>query len=184
MAGEREGAVEFAHGALACPESVLGVAVVGLGGHGLLFVSGLDKTSAGVLALAFFSGVGLGVVSGDGFALGAALDHQSVVVGELDINVLLRDTGQFTVEMVGVVALTDIEARRERAHRGDLSAAGAVDVVVVQQAEERSEVPRSRRHGTEERHFSVWFRGLFVDCCKDVWNVVEDLDYCCLCMLG
>lgn len=180
MAGEREAAVEFAHGALAHPVAVL--VVVGLGGHGLVFVSGLDDaTVVVVLGLAFFSSTGRRAVGGGGFALGAALDHQSLVVGELDFNVLLRDPGQLTVEVVGVVALADIEARRERTQRGALSAAGAVDVVVVQQAEEGSEVSGSR-DGAEERHSSsVRYQRLFVNRRNNVWNVEEALDCCCCC---
>ena len=179
MAGEREAAVEFAHGALAHPVAVL--VVVGLGGHGLVFVSGLDDATVVVVVLAFFSSTGRRAVGGGGFALGAALDHQSLVVGELDFNVLLRDSGQLTVEVVGVITLADIEARRERTQRGALSAAGAVDVVVVQQAEERSEVSGSR-HGAEERHSGgVGCQRLFVNRRKNVWNVEEALDCCCCC---
>lgn len=136
---ESKGAVEFAHGALADPEARLVVLL-------------LDHFLALTLCLLGFAGF-RGVV----FALGAALDHKSLRVGELNVDVLLRDAREFTVEVVGIVGLADVEARSEGAHAGHLTTALAVGVVVVQKTEERGEVS-SGRHGSEERHFGCVLR--------------------------
>ena len=144
MAGERESAVEFADRALARPVAVF---VVPLDGDRLL-IAGLVLTFLAFLVLG--SVIGVGLVE---FALRTALDHQGLVVGEFNVDVLLRDAGQFTVEIVGVIALTEVEARRERAERGELTAVGAVEVAVVQETEQRSEV--SGRGNVEKRHFGV-----------------------------
>ena len=77
-------------------------------------------------------------------------------VGELDADVFLVDAWQFAVEFVGVFNLLDVEARLEGADAGGASAAAvaagglrAVDVVVVEEAEERTEV-RGGGEGLEE----------------------------------
>lgn len=144
-AGEGEVAVEFSNGALAHPVAVL--LVVGLGdGSG-------DIAAACALRFSRF-GVVVALVE---FTLSTALDHQGVVVRELDLDALLGSTGEFAVEVVGVFSLADVKARREGADSGTLGGAGAVDVVVIQKTEERREVS-SRGHGSEERHFGgvVW----------------------------
>lgn len=112
---EGEGALELADGALTSPESVAGVGSLGL-------VGGLGDGGvilAGVL-------VGLGDVI---LALGVTLHDQSVGVGELNVDVLLGDTRQLTIQVVGVLALANVEARLEGAGSG--LAAGTVDIVVV-----------------------------------------------------
>ena len=130
---EGKGAVEFSDGAFADPVAVLVVRL----GHGLV-----SRLIVVVLR-------NVGSVE---FTLRSALDHQGLGVGEFDVDALLGNAGQFAVEMVAFFAFTDVKARSERAQRRDLVAAGAVDIVVVQQAEEGTEVSGSG-HGSEERHF-------------------------------
>lgn len=151
MAGEGEGAVEFANRALADPEAWL---ALGLGDLLLASLCDLSAFTLGglVVALAGFGGVV--------FALGAALDHEGLGVGEFNVDVLLGDTGKFAIEVVGIGGFADVEARRKGAH-GGLAARGAVDVIVVQEAEERTEVAAGR-DGAEERHFGCSRREKFV----------------------
>lgn len=150
--------MEFADRALAHPVAVL-VVLLGLD----------DRLLAGFgdivgLVLAFLACLVLGSVVGVvEFALRAALDHQGLVVGEFNVDVLLRDAGQFAVKVVGVVALTEVEARGKRAERGELTAVGAVEVAVVQETEERSEV--SGRRDVEKRHCGIQ-RLFFVKKCR------------------
>jgi len=120
---EGEGAVELADGALADPVLVTVVA------------AGLARLRGVVLAL------------------GAALDDKGLLVGELDLNVLLRDAGQLAVQVVGVGWLAHVEARREAADgRGAVAAGRAVQIVVVQQAEERGELAGAEAGEERERH--------------------------------
>ena len=135
---EGEGAVEFADRALADPEARL--------------VLGLGHCLALALRLLGFAGL-RGMV----FALRAALNHEGLRVRELNVDVLLSNAREFTVEVVGIVGLTDVEARCEGAHAGHLATALAVSVVVVQETEERREVA-SGRHGSEERHLGGLLR--------------------------
>lgn len=135
--GEGEGALELADRALAGP-----VAVGGLGGLSRLLISGL-----GVI------GLGLGVV----FALSAALDHEGLGIGELDVDVLGQDAGQFTVEVIGIVALAEVKARVEGAHSWLVVTSSAVVIavlVLVEETEEGVDVARSEdateRHGDED----------------------------------
>lgn len=148
---ELEGAVELADRALAHPVAVLLVVVLAD-----LLVAGLDHLGTLLLLLFVVRGRGLlgGVLGSAGvvFALDAALDHESFVVGEFNVNVLLGDAGKFAVQKVGVVGLANIKAGCKRAHRGSLASGRPVDIVVVQKAEERGEVARSVE-GVEERHF-------------------------------
>ena len=144
MAGERESAVEFADRALARPVAVF---VVPLDGDRLL-IAGLVLTFLAFLVLG--SVIGVGIVE---FALRAALDHQGLVVGEFNVDILLGDARQFAVEIVGVITLAEVESRRERAERAELTAVGAVEVSVVQETEQRSEV--SGRGNVEKRHCGV-----------------------------
>lgn len=136
MAREGKSAVEFPDGALADPVVVL---VLGLG-HGL--VSRLGDIVVIVL----------GSVGSVEFTLGSAFNHQGLGVGELDVDALLRNAGQLAIEVVAFFVFADVKARRERAQRRGLVVAGAVDIVVVQQTEEGTEVSGSG-HGSEERHF-------------------------------
>ena len=135
---EGKGALEFADGALSRPVAV--GRLVGL-------LVGTLALGDGLVAFAF--SLGLGVVV---FALGTALHDQSLRVGELDVDVLLSNSGQFAIQVIGVAALTNIEAGTEGAH-GGLLAAGAVDIIVVQKAEEGREIAGGREAGAEERHF-------------------------------
>lgn len=79
-------------------------------------------------------------------------------VGEFDANVFLVDAREFAVEFVRVFDFLDVEAGLEGADAGTTSAAvaagrlGAVDVVVVEEAEEGTEV-RGGGEGLEQgRH--------------------------------
>lgn len=133
-AREGEGALELADGALTGPEAVAGLRlglVTGLGDGSVIIAGALLRLSAVILAL------------------GATLHDQSVGVGELNVDVLLGNTRQLTIQMVGVLTLADIKARIEGAAGG--LAAGTVDIIVIQEAEERGEVARGEA-GTEERH--------------------------------
>jgi len=136
--------VEFADRALARPVAVF---VVPLDGDRLL-IAGLVLTFLASLVLG--SVIGVGIME---FALRAALDHQGLVVGEFNVDILLGDARQFAVEIVGVITLAEVELRRERAERAELTAVGAVEVSVVQETEQRSEV--SGRGNVEKRHCGV-----------------------------
>ena len=96
--------MEFSDGALVDPVAVF---VVGLG---YSLVSRLGDIAAFTLAVSF-----LGGVRSVGFVLGPALNHQSVRVGEFNVNTVLRNAGQFTLEMVGFLGLVNVKARSERA---------------------------------------------------------------------
>lgn len=140
---EGEGTVELADGALADPVFGLVVVVV----VRLLHLLALAVVGGGVVlvALARLRRVVL--------ALGAALDDEGLVVGELDLDVLLRDAGQLAVQVVGVSGLAHVKARGEAAQGGGGAAASlAVDVVVVQQAEEGGEVAGAEVREQRERH--------------------------------
>lgn len=132
---EGEDALERSDRALASPEPVSGLGFVVL--RAFLFLWRLD-----VFVVAF----------------SAALDNQSLGVGELNIDVLLRDARQFTIEVICPFTLTDVEARRERANCS-LVAGRAVVIVVVQKTEEGGEVARAGEVGTENRHVVSWKLG-------------------------
>lgn len=146
---ELEGAVELADRAFAHPVAVLLVVVLAD-----LLVTGLDHFGTLLLLLLVVRGLLGGLLGSSGvvFALAAALDHESLVVGELNVNVLLGNAGKLAVQKVGIVGFANIKAGRKGAHRGSLASGRPVDIVVVQEAEERGEVARSVE-GVEERHF-------------------------------
>lgn len=150
---EGEDALELADGALAGPEPVSGL-------------------GSGILGAFLGLGWWLGVV----LAFTAALDNQSLGVGELDIDVLLIDARQFTIEMICLFTLTDVKARRERANRS-LVTARAVIIVVIEKTEERGEVARAGEASTEERHVVSWKIGsLKWFCLQDVRLMKGRLD--------
>lgn len=91
-----------------------GLSLVGSLGHG-----GVITVTGGLLGLG-------GVV----LALGAALHDQGVGVGEFNVDVLLGNTRQLAIQVVGVLALANVEGRVEGAGGGGLPA-GTVDIVVV-----------------------------------------------------
>jgi len=66
--------------------------------------------------------------AGGGRALGVALDGQGVQVGELDLNVLLLDSWKFTMELIAVLVLLDVELGSESLH---LSAVGTIRATTV-----------------------------------------------------
>lgn len=90
-------------------------------------------------------------------ALRVALDDEGVRVGELDADVFLVDARQFAVQLVRVFYFFDVEAGLEGADAGGAASGagagagglGAVDVVVVEEAEEGTEV-RGGGEGGEE----------------------------------
>lgn len=157
--GEGEGALELADAALAGPVAVL---LLGLGSGGFGF-----SLFAAVLGLGFGGGV---------LALGATLHDEGLGVGELNIDVLLRDARQLSIQVVGISALAHVEAGREGAESGRL-AAGAVVVVVVEQAEQRGEVARAGKVGAEERHgdwVGCQMKQVIVEVVVDeVWKLVS-----------
>jgi hypothetical protein len=182
---EGEGARELADGALRDPILggvgvllfSLGVGDLGRsGGRG-----GFDSTSAFLLVLdsgvvAFLRLLALlgdgtahlsvldearGRCAGSVGAFDATVDEHSLGVDELDVNVLLLHTCQFTVEFVGILDLSNVELGLE----GHLAAPGItvavvasllrVRVEVVEQAEERVETSvgsRAVEFSREESH--------------------------------
>lgn len=131
----------------------------------LVLDGGLEGLGARRLR-SFFRGLGgsfVQVVVGV-LALGAALDDESVRVGEFDFDVLLVDAREFAVEMVTVLDFPDVESRREGGDMLETTAgllAGAVDIVVIQEAEEGSEIAR-REACREECHFFGRSRSVFL----------------------
>lgn len=141
---ELEGAVELADRPLTHPEAVF--LVVALAD---LLVPGLDHL--GTLLLLVIRGLLGGLLGSAGvvFALAAALDHECVIVGELDLNVLVGNAWKLAIQKVGIVGFANIKAGRKGAHRGSLISGRPVEIVVVQKAEERGKVARSVE-GVEE----------------------------------
>jgi len=95
--GEGKGALELADGSLSSP--VTGSARLTL----------LVGTSIGVGVILLDLGLRLSVV----LALGATLHDQIMGVRELDLDVLLVDPGQLTIQVVSIFSLADIEAGSE-----------------------------------------------------------------------
>lgn len=188
--GEAEGARELADGALRDPELLdgllllllllgggLGGGDLGGGGAGLLGLLGRLVLDGGLVARVVLFGL---AALGDGaahlgaaldeaggrrargvVALGPARDHEGLRLGELDVDVVLLDAGELTVELVGVLRLLHVEARGE----GGSGAAGAIAgaglgagllgvlVEVIQEAEEGGKRGlRSKVGSREERH--------------------------------
>ena len=174
-AREREAAVELAHRALRDPvlEPLLALRLLllvlddlgaaALGGrhavralvlHGRLVVL-VAFARLGDLALlgpALDGGTAAGVL-----ALGTALDDEGVVVGELDGHVLLVDARELAVQEVRLLLLAHVEFGLESADGGRATGsavgarAGSVVVIVVEEAEERSEVALGHARA-KERH--------------------------------
>jgi len=96
-------------------------------------------------------------------ALGAALDGQGMGIRELDLNVLLLDSGEFAVEFVGILEFLHVELGSEGLHGGvnrvGIVTLAAVLVKVVEHTEEWLEGVRwvgSEEGSWEERHFAFW----------------------------
>jgi len=163
---EAEAALEFADGAFRNPVSGLrllglvvgglGLGVSDLGAGGTLFTCVFDGGFVGfvVMLTAFSDGAsGSGSLDISGGrstrgvgALSATFDGQGLGVAELDLNVLLLDTGKFAVELVGVLEFLDIELGGEGLQESTVVVAAigscrvaAVVLEVIEQAEERSE---------------------------------------------
>ena len=129
---------------------VLNGGLMGVGLVGLFALLGDGTTHRGVLNEA---GVGrTGMVR----ALRLAADEQGLGFGELDVNVLLADTRELAMELVGIFSLADVEfglPGRQGSSAATLSLSlTRVVVEVVKEAEERSEggvsvVERSREEG-------------------------------------
>ncbi|ROV97667.1 hypothetical protein VSDG_04565 [Cytospora chrysosperma] len=206
--GEAEGARELADGALRDPELLdgllllllgggLGGGDLGGGGAGLLGLLGRLVLDGGLVAHVLLVGF---AALGDGAAhLGAALDeaggrrargvvalgptrdHEGLRLGELDVDVVLLDAGELTVELVGVLRLLHVEARGEGGSGAAGAMAGAglsagllgVLVEVIQEAEERGERGlRSKVGSWEERHFAGCGRDRSKKTVVDVVDVV------------
>ena len=71
-------------------------------------------------------------------------------VDEFELDVLLFDTGEFAVELPGIFLFADVELGLEGAD--GTSGRGAVGVVVVEEAEKRTEVGAG--YAWEESHCS------------------------------
>lgn len=91
-----------------------GLVVVLAGGLGCIFRGG----DTALFLLALDSG---GRSAGFAVAFGAALDAQGLGVGELDLDVLLVDSGELAVKLVAVLDLLHIEARLEGTELGDVA---------------------------------------------------------------
>jgi hypothetical protein len=161
-AWEAEAAVELADAALTDPE--LGVVIVllrniplrlfgnlSVGGFGALILdSGLVVVFLLTLLLVVLSLLNetLRLLALLPHSLMATRDGEGVGVSPLDIDVLLLDTREFTVEFVGALGLRDVELGRE-ALDIPVQLAGYLTLVVVQKTEQRREF---LSESWEERH--------------------------------
>lgn len=204
---EAEGPRELADGALRDPKLLGGLLLLLIGGGlglgdlgggclpGLLGLLILDAGLVGVVVVLAALGDGaahlagpLDEAGGRGargvVAFGAARDDDGLGLGELDVDVVLLDSGELAVELVGVIRLLHIKAWGE----GGCGAAGALAVglgagllrellKVIQEAEEGGERGLRGEVGSrEERHFvgcgREWSKSGVVDV-ADVVGVVE-----------
>jgi len=182
--GEAERPVEFANRALADPvlRCIFGLGDffrTGLGYCGFFgFSAGASFVFDGRLVV--FVGAGLAFLDEAGRALaalvvvlGAAADGEGVAIGPFDVDVLLFDTRELTMEFVGVLELLDIELRTEGAqltHAGVEGRAGSA-VIVVQETEERREFVEAWEH----RHCA----DIRVRCClRDVVGLLWQSSNC------
>jgi len=81
------------------------------------------------------------------FTFYTTLDHKSLRVREFNVDLVLGQAGQLAVEMISVLGFTDIKSGGKAAN-GGVVLARSVDIIVVQEAEERREVIDTR----EESH--------------------------------
>lgn len=97
--------------------------------------------------------------------LSATLDTQGLSIGEFDLDILLLHTGQFAVQLVGILDFLDIEARLERAEGREAAEVGKVIAtaaqtralvgsVVVEETEQRGEFAGGE--AWEGKHCSDW----------------------------
>lgn len=183
--GEAEGAMEFPNGTLGDP--VLGFVLALSFFRRLGDLARLLRGAALFSSLFFDSGfvalrsichvtgdTAAGFVSpvGGVFPLGAAFDDQGVGVGEFNVDVLLIETGQFALELVGVFVLADIEFRLEGADGGVGEPTEALGVVVVDQSEELGHFVIWE--AWEERHCSNGLARGFADSVGMSWKIGDD----------
>ena len=161
--GEAESAMELPNRTLGNP--VLGaMLLISLSGSTLLdslsilfgilgglVLNGSFVALASVGHIASDAATGLVRAFGGVFALDTALDDESVGIGEFDVDVLLVETGEFALELVGFFVLADIELGLEGAD-GGIGGERAVVVVVVKKTEEWRDIARGK--AWEERHCS------------------------------
>ena len=157
--------MELADRALSDP--VLGPALGRLGdilggislGDGGLLVAALAFILDGrllvfVLVLLVFGALvdeALGRGAAFGAVLRAAADGEGVAIGPFDVDVLLLDSRQLAVQLVGVLHLPDVKLGREGAQAGVEAAEVVLPrrlIVVVNETEDRGEFLEAR----EERH--------------------------------
>lgn len=123
--------------------------LVGARLRGVVCVSFLgDGTAHGVVLADQTRGRSAGRIS----ALDAAADDDGLQVAEFDVDVFLLDARELAVELVGLLRLSHVEARREGLHgatglaglaRGAAATLlGEVLVPVIDEAEEATEVAR------------------------------------------
>lgn len=150
---ERERARELSNTALRDPElrfRFLGASGLGLLGNfggsafctfvldgslvGLVTIGTLDGTSSWS-TFDEASGRGTGLIR----ALGATLDGDGVVIAELDLDVLLLDTGEFAVQLIVVLDLLDVELGVEGLHLAAVTTATSVALRVLVEVLEKLE---------------------------------------------
>jgi len=150
---ERKAATKLSNTALRDPK--LGLGLVGLGGLLLLGDLGgsalsstliLDGSLVSLVVVCTFDSTfgrsvldeaGGGSAGGVG-ALGAAFDGQGVGISEFDLDILLLDSREFAVELVGVLDFLDVElgGKGLQGGAGVAVALTAVLIEVVEHAEE------------------------------------------------
>jgi len=154
---EGERSREFANAALRNPELSLGLLrllgfLLGYFGGGLLG-SGFLIFDIGlvILVLTVLTSLGDGTRGGWTFdeasgrgtglirALGATLDGDGVVIAELDLDVLLLDTGEFAVQLIVVLDLLDVELGVEGLHLAAVTTATSVALRVLVEVLEKLE---------------------------------------------
>ena len=97
-------------------------------------------------------------------AFGTSLDAQGLSISELDLDVLLIDSGKLAMELITILDLLHIEARLEGLKLRQIAEVSKlialtrdlVRSVVVKKAEERGEF--ARREAWEGEHCSDWSR--------------------------
>jgi len=158
---EAKGASKFSYAAFRNPEFglflwLLRLLFLGRVGSGGVFVGGILVLDCGFVTVGLLTTFGDGARCLSSFdevagrcagcvrSLGAASDGQGLGIGELDLNVLLFNAGKFTVQLVCVGHLLDIESRLEGPQVASVvmsitTGRPGVGVEVIEETEERGE---------------------------------------------
>jgi hypothetical protein len=190
--------VELADRALSDP--VLGPALRRLGdilggislGDGGLLVAALAFILDGrllvfVLVLLVFGALvdeALGWGAAFGAVLRAAADGEGVAIGPFNVDVLLLDSRQLAVQLVGVLHLLDVKLGREGAQAGVEAAEVVLPrrlIVVVNETEDRE---NSWKRGKRDIVRAVVWSGALdtrrLSCCGSLWSLGRsDCMNCC-----